>query len=188
MKNKKRKKVNFPTKILLDYLKEKGEDLLDLSFKIFLDPDSLIRDAGFRVKYPSFSSSLVKLISRLDNAPTGSSFELKNDKIYLTEKGRIKLIKILIKEKRGKWDGRYRAIIFDIPEATRRERRFLRTELKQIGFKELQKSIWVYPYDIEKELLTLLKLWKIDFSGDIRFLRIDQIIDDKDIKKYFKLV
>jgi len=36
-------------------------------------------------------------------------------------------------------------------------------------------------------MLALLKLWKTDFTGDIRFFEINKIEEDKDLKKHFKL-
>lgn len=183
---RKNKKINFPTKIILDYLKETSTNLLDLTFNIFFDPDEMLKSAGFYVKNPSVASSVNRWLSNLDNF---SSFERKNGKVYLTEKGRIKIIRSIIKDINisQKWDGKWRAIIFDIPEASKRERNFLRTELKYMKFKELQKSIWITPFNIENELFALLKLWKMDFEGDIRFLEINKIENDSDIKKCFKL-
>ena len=69
----------------------------------------------------------------------------------------------------------------------RGQRNLLRKELRWIGFKELQQSVWITPYNIEKELLVLLKLWQRDFKGDIRFLKIDKIVGDGDFKKSFNL-
>jgi len=69
---------------------------------------------------------------------------------------------------------------------SRRDRDFLRRELLWMGFKELQKSVWIYPYEIEKELKALLEFWKADFAGDIRFLTIENM-DDKDLREYFNL-
>lgn len=186
MKKLKKIKVNFPTKIVLDYLKDKSKDFLDLSFDILFDPEKLIREAGFQAKYPSISSMICRWADNLDK---NTSFKKLNGKIYLTEKGRTKIIRGIVKEKNqlGQWDGKWRAICFDIPELNKKERRFLRTELKWMKFKELQHSVWITPFNIEKELLALLMLWKIDFKGDIRFLKIEKIADDKDIKKYFKL-
>jgi len=185
-KIKLRRKINFPTKAVLNFLKEKSDELLDLAKNILIDQDQLIKNAGFNVKYPSVGSAVCRWLSKLDE---GSSFKQKNGKIYLTNKGRLKIIKNIVKEKNKteKWDGKWRAVIFDTPEATRHERRFLRAELKWMGFRYLQKSIWVCPYNVEKELFALLKLWKIDFRGDIRFLEINKIEDDKDLRKSFKL-
>ncbi|TSC94999.1 MAG: phenylacetic acid degradation operon negative regulatory protein [Parcubacteria group bacterium Licking1014_1] len=186
VKNNRKRKINFPTEIILNYLKETSKNLLDLSVAIIFDPDKLIKDAGFYVKYPSFSSSINRWINSLE---TNSSFKFKENKIYLTKKGRIKIIKSIIKEKYDnfEWDGKWRAVTFDVPETNRRERRFLRNELKTIKLKELQKSLWVCPYNIEKELFALLKLWKTDFKGDIRFLKIDKIAEDKDLIQSFNL-
>jgi hypothetical protein len=183
---RKKIKTHFPTKIALDYLKEKSKDLLDLSSDIFFDPDKLITEAGFRVKSPSITSIICKWADNLDK---NTSFKNLNSKIYLTKKGRIKIIRDVIKEKNqlSEWDGKWRAVCFDIPELNKKDRRFLRSELKWMKFTELQHSIWITPFNIEKELLALLKLWKIDFRGDIRFLKIEKIVDDKDIKKHFRL-
>lgn len=171
---------------MLDYIKDTSKNLFDLSFDIFFDPDKIIHNVGFRSKYSSFPSTMHRWVSGLDK---NTSFKKRENKIYLTDKGRIKIIREVIKEKNEtkKWDGNWRAICFDIPELNKKERRFLRTELKQMGFKELQHSVWITPFNIEKELSALLKLWKTDFKGDIRFLKISEISDDEDIKKYFEL-
>ena len=185
-KNNKSKKLNFPTKIILDYLKETSKNLILGGIDLIIDPDKMIKNAGFYVRYPFITSLITRWSDNLDKV---SSFERKNGKIYLTEKGRIKIIKNIIKEKFAdeKWDKKWRAIIFDIPEINRRSRDFLRKELKWMGFKELQKSIWITPLNINKELFILLKLWKMDFGGDIKFLEINRIEDDKNIKKLFEL-
>lgn len=63
--------------------------------------------------------------------------------IRLTDKGRIKLLensKDLIKDK--KW----RFLSFDIPEKLRKKRDGLRSAIKRIGFKQVQKSLWACPY------------------------------------------
>ena len=169
----------------LKFLEEKAEDFLDLSVVILFDHDELFRRGGWtRKSYSLFSSS--KKFYDLKNS---SYFSCKNDKVYLTAKGRAEIIKNIIKNKKRvqRWDGKWWAIIFDIPEANRKERAFLRRELKLIGLRELQKSVWIFPFNIEKELLALLKLWKRDFKGDIRFLRIEKITEDADLRKIFNL-
>ena len=171
---------------ILNHLKEKSKDLLDLSLTIMFDPHELMKGMGLYTQTPSLYY-FPKEISNLKKSPY---FNFANNKFYLTYKGREKIIKQIIKEKKDKkikWDGKWRAIIFDIPELNRRERASLRKELRWMGFIEVQKSVWIYPYNIEKELLTLLKLWQRDFKGDIRFLKIEKIVGDKDLKKHFKL-
>jgi len=51
--------------------------------------------------------------------------------------------KFLIDEPEEKWDGRWRIVIFDIPEQRRVIRNLLRRNLKKWGFTHLQKSVWI---------------------------------------------
>lgn len=108
-------------------------------------------------------------------------------KAYLTEKGVLEFIKFRIKNRESIWDGKWRLIVFDIPEEKRKQRDFLRERLKWLGFKELQKSVWIFPYDIKKELEEVMTICKPDISGDIRFMTVNKIEDDKDLRDYFGL-
>jgi hypothetical protein len=92
---------------------------------------------------------------------------------------------ILYKPKKRKWDGRWRMIIFDVPEKKRRYRDYLRQMLKTLDFKELQKSIWVTPYPIPDFLKELL--WEERMGHFTRFITIKEIDYDKDLKKVFGL-
>lgn len=61
------------------------------------------------------------------------------------------------------WDKKWRIIIFDIPEQQRHVRRVLRSKLKEWGFKQWQKSVWVTKKDImspPKVLIEELKAQK----------------------------
>ncbi len=73
---------------------------------------------------------------------------------YLSPHGYSKILKIKLKLKRKKLkkDGKYRIIIFDIPEKEKLKREYFRKGLKCLGFQQLQKSVWVSPYDVFKEL------------------------------------
>lgn len=108
-------------------------------------------------------------------------------KVYLTEKGFLEFIKFRIHDNKGIWDSKWRMIIFDIPEKKRQQRDFLRKQLKWLGFKELQKSVWIFPYDIRKDVEELLSICKPDIGGDIRFLTTEKIDSDKDLREYFNL-
>jgi len=167
---------------ILEYLRDTSKNLFNLSVDIVFNPEEIV---GGLIQYRKRKKYYVSRdVSHLKHSPY---FTVKKNEIYLNEKGRIKIIKSIIKDKKKdeKWDGKWWAIIFDIPEINRRERGFLRKELKWMKFRELQHSVWITPLSIEKELLALLKLWRKDFRGDIRFLRIEKIIKDDDLKKNF---
>jgi DNA-binding transcriptional regulator PaaX len=54
-----------------------------------------------------------------------------------------------------------------------------------LGFKELQKSAWIFPYDIKKDIEELMEIAKYNTQGDIRFLTVEKIEEDDDLKKWF---
>ena len=109
--------------------------------------------------------------------------------IVLTEKGREVAIEIdatKIKPKKLKnWDKKWRVIIFDIPENRRAKRDAFRKKIKELGFLELQKSVWVSPIDYKKEIRYLIKA----FQGGryINFMIVEFIEDEKYLKKHFKI-
>ncbi|KKP31937.1 MAG: hypothetical protein UR22_C0017G0001, partial [Parcubacteria group bacterium GW2011_GWC2_32_10] len=74
--------------------------------------------------------------------------------VELTEKGRRVVGEIQFEnmeiKKQKVWDGKWRIVIFDIPENQRRvERNALRGKLQNLGFYQIQKSVWAYPYPCE---------------------------------------
>lgn len=175
------KKDSLTNKILL-YLKDTSKDLLIGGATIIFEPRKLMKGMGIYRDYNKYP-----LKYSFHNLKRSSYFNATGDKFYLNSKGRVSIIKQIIKEKKNvkTWDHKWRAVIFDVPEKKRHERNFLRNELKWMGFKELQHSVWITPYDIEKELLCLLKLWHKDFEGNIKFLSVDKIVSDKKLKKKF---
>ncbi len=183
------KENSIPKKILLA-IGDKTKDLLEVGAIIIFDPNTLLK--GYSLYHRDLPNHRVisNGIYSLKRYGYLKEKRTKNEgKLYLTPKGRIEIIRNILKQKKDKklkWDRKWRAVIFDIPETRRRDRDFLRKELHWIGFKELQKSVWIFPYDFGKELETLLKFWKIEFRGDIRFLTIEKI-NDKGLRKYFNL-
>jgi len=182
-KDKKKEKKEPLSNKILQVLAERVKDLFDVGAVMFFEPKKFIGRYGFNL-YRNDSYYMPKEFSNLKRSPY---FKYQDKKFYVTEKGRIKIIKNILanKKENKKWDNLWRVIIFDIPEANRRERRFLRDELKWVGCKEVQKSVWITPFDVEKELLVLLELWKKDFSGDIRFLKVSEISGAKELKSRF---
>ncbi|MBU1179139.1 hypothetical protein KKB69_02300 [Patescibacteria group bacterium] len=118
-------------------------------------------------------------------------FESKNGKTFvrLTEKGKEKLLKYQLQEikikKPSKWDNKWRVIIFDIKENRRYIRDSLRKELINLGFFNLQKSVWVYPYECE-EVVIMLKS-HLQIGKDVLYMVVDRIENDKWLKKEFGL-
>lgn len=82
-----------------------------------------------------------------------------------------------------KWDGLWRVVMFDIPEETRQFRNILRDHLKQVGFRELQHSVFLFPYPCEKELSALVDLYGAEKY--VRILTVKKIDNEKSLQKLF---
>ncbi len=88
-------------------------------------------------------------------------------------------------KKRKRWDGRYRLVMFDIPEKRKTTRDRLRMLMNEFGFMRLQNSVWVSPYDCE-ELIALVKA-ELRIGSAILYALVDQIEGERRIKDHFGL-
>jgi len=83
------------------------------------------------------------------------------------------------------WDGKWRVVIFDIPEKYAPLRRRVRDILKAAGFVQLQQSVWVFPHECEA-LAQLIKR-ESHLSQFILYGVLEKIGDDSKLRKLFKL-
>lgn len=118
--------------------------------------------------------------------------EKKNKQLYIFltkegewEAGRYQINELYIKPQK-RWDGKYRVIIFDIPEVNRIKREAFRGKLKELGFFPLQKSVWVYPYPCQTEIELLRKFFNLR-KKNLRILEVEKIEDDGFLRKFFNL-
>lgn len=101
----------------------------------------------------------------------------KNDEkrilMRLTSKGKQELkIRQLLEEKN--WDGKWRIVIFDIPEKHKKLRHVLRWKLREWEFEPWQKSVWVS----KKDLVKLLR----DFVKEIGISQWVKVFEAQDIR------
>ena len=75
----------------------------------------------------------------------------------LTDTGKQKAIWESIMFDDKKWDGRWRLVVFDIPEKRRQARNLLRESLKKWGFIPWQQSVWATKKDCTKPLRNFIK-------------------------------
>ncbi|MEK7150237.1 MAG: CRISPR-associated endonuclease Cas2 [Patescibacteria group bacterium] len=110
--------------------------------------------------------------------------------LRLTPKGEMELKSLEMKDWKNarpkKWDGRWRVLIFDIPEKRKSLREKVRNTLLSIGFMRLQDSVWLYPYDCED----FINLLKADFKigKDLLYLIVESIENDKSFRKEFDIL
>ncbi|MEK9168262.1 MAG: CRISPR-associated endonuclease Cas2 [Patescibacteria group bacterium] len=100
--------------------------------------------------------------------------EQKNNKRFfiLTKKGKEKLTYLKEQNKRRlpetvylkEENNKFVIVVFDIPELEKRKREWLRAVLVNLGFKMIQKSVWMGKVKIPKEFLEdLFKMKLVDF-------------------------
>ncbi|MBI5742651.1 MAG: hypothetical protein HZA25_02340 [Candidatus Niyogibacteria bacterium] len=107
----------------------------------------------------------------------------------LTPKGEAALRKLELNEyqicRPKRWDGKWRVLIFDIPEKRRMLRELVRRTLSAIGFIRIQDSVWLHPYDCE-DLITLLKA-DFKIGKDLLYLVVEQMEYDARYRDHFDL-
>lgn len=110
--------------------------------------------------------------------------------ISLTDKGKkitgwLQIDQLKVKRPK-KWDKKWRIVMFDIAHLKKMHRDALRGKLKELGFKLVQKSVWIYPFKCKSEV-DLLR----DFFGltekEIRLVVAEEIGSDKELKEVFNL-
>lgn len=109
--------------------------------------------------------------------------------IVLSEKGEKKVLEFDINKisirKPFKWDGRWRVVFFDIPEKRRSERNVLREKLKERGFEELQKSVFVHPYPCLDEINFITEYFQL--RNLVRYGEMINISNEEEYRLKFKL-
>lgn len=114
-------------------------------------------------------------------------------KIELTNKGEKRLtdysIDLLEIKKPARWDNKWRILMFDIPTKPKiynQAREALRAKIKELGFYQMQKSVWVYPYDCEDQLLFIAEIFGVERHVEI--ITADRILHGKTLERKFKLI
>jgi DNA-binding transcriptional regulator PaaX len=109
--------------------------------------------------------------------------------MILTDRGKLKALKYhfaRMKIQKDKWDGKWWIVIFDIPEKLKKARDALRWKLKELGFYELQKSVFVFPYECKDEIDFIIEFFNL--RRFVRYGVLESIDNELHLKKIFKLV
>lgn len=109
--------------------------------------------------------------------------------VRLTKEGRLELARMVARQpdsrKHLRWDKRWRMVIYDIKESRKSKRVMLQGLLRNFGFRRLQDSVWIYPYDCE----ALIILLKADFKlgQEVLYVVVEKIENDALLKKHFDI-
>ena len=109
--------------------------------------------------------------------------------VVLTEKGKRYALRYnpekMILNKPPRWDGKRRIVMFDIPEKKRAAREAFRKYLVELGFYQLQRSVWVWPHDCKNEIKFLVELFEV--RQYTQYAVVEEILHDAPLKLHFKL-
>ncbi len=110
--------------------------------------------------------------------------------LIISESGKRKVLTYKLDEmiiRRPKiWDKKWRLVIFDIPENRKKFRDALRRKLKELDFYELQKSVFVFPFECQNELDFIIEFFQL--RPYVRCGLLQSIDNDLHLRKIFKLI
>ncbi|MEK7591988.1 MAG: hypothetical protein AAB508_01185 [Patescibacteria group bacterium] len=136
-----------------------------------------------------YPSSARRTVERLWRQGVVDVVDTKNGYIVrLTDKGK-KLtlsydIDTMAIQKQEEWDGKWRMVFFDIP-AGQIERIMFQRKLKNLGFFQMQRSVYICPYPCEKEIKFLREVWEMPHS--VKLATVERIENDSDLRRHFRL-
>jgi len=129
--------------------------------------------------------SIVCTLNRLKKSGYIEEVKVDEENIYrLTQKGKVKIFKSFINYK-VRWDGKWRIVIFDIPENMKNSREYFRLKLTELGFKRIQNSVWVTPHDVQGVIKLITENLKLD--SHVQFIVADHISSEKKLIERFDL-
>ena len=119
--------------------------------------------------------------------------EEKGDEIFvrLKDKNNLTVVKystkalLDFKKKEKNWNGKWFLVFFDVPEIQRNKRNYLRKYLINIGFYRYQQSIYIFPYECEKEITQIKKI--VEGAKYMKYIIAEKIEDERAMKTFFKL-
>ena len=164
---------------IIDLIKESPQIMRDL----------MIRESFYRKDLRLSGIDPDKIYNGFRNLQSRGYIKRKGSDFQLTEGGKNWYRGALFrycKLKNRKWDKKWRIIIFDIPQEFHNRRVRLRTKLKILGFRMLQKSVFVFPYPCEEELGVICE--NLQVSDYVDVITADSVgFHEKEIRKLFKI-
>ncbi len=156
-----------------------------------LAPNALVLFGGkFKTKKEYTPEQIRKSIARLRKRGLVMQGE-HNGKttVHLTKEGQRQVLGYKLDDMRIKpqkhWDGKWRVVVFDIPEKYKYARNVFASKLKELGFHQLQRSVWVCPHPCEEEIAFLREVYEI--GPFVRTLTVEKMDIEADLLSKFKL-
>ncbi|HEY4510621.1 MAG TPA: hypothetical protein VJJ73_02185 [Candidatus Paceibacterota bacterium] len=107
----------------------------------------------------------------------------------LAERGEKRILKFRLDQmeirKPKQWDKKWRIVFFDIPEKMKLGRNALREKLKELGFCEAQKSIYLFPHECKDEIDFIVEFF--DARRFVHYAEVSNLTNEAKFKLHFSL-
>ncbi|PIP14590.1 hypothetical protein COW98_02080 [Candidatus Roizmanbacteria bacterium CG22_combo_CG10-13_8_21_14_all_35_9] len=120
------------------------------------------------------------------------NLERRGNEVYVTLKNKddVSVIKYSLREllnlkKKKDWRGKWFMVVFDVPEVERKKRNYLRGFLREIGFYPYNQSVYVFPYECEKEISLIKKI--VEGGKYINYIIAERLEREDQLKIFFGL-
>ena len=123
---------------------------------------------------------ILEIVEKEDNV----FVKIKNKENQTIVKYSIKAL-LDFKKKKKKWDGKWFLVFFDVPKIQNNKRDYLRSYLLKIGFMKYQHSVYIFPYECEKEVMLIKKI--VEGAKYMTYIVAEKIENESKIKSLFNL-
>jgi hypothetical protein len=134
---------------------------------------------------------LLRDLKNLQKRELLSYRELSDEKLELiiTKDGKEKMLTYSLDEiklnTKKKWDGKWRLILFDIPDHKKTARDAFRQKISVLGLYPIQKSVFITPYECENEIDFIASFFNI--RKNILILYVSKFEGEEALRSYFGL-
>jgi len=125
-----------------------------------------------------------KYISVVQNADGTTNVELTHQGKRIVRHYNLETMKLI---KPNQWDKQWRVLLYDIPNRNKKASDAFREKIKQLGLYQLQKSVWVSPYECIEEIEFLCGIFNININKHVLYFTTRNIPKEYTLKKYFSL-
>ena len=122
---------------------------------------------------PVKKSEFSRIIKRLKEQGLVELLSETELSLRLTDSGKDRALWSKMRMGDERWDGRWRLVIWDIPEKRRLARDLLRFKLKQLGFTQWQKSVWASKVNCTKLLRDFIR--KVGIEDWVMVIESDNV-------------
>lgn len=190
-----KKKKNWPKKLgtvslaILCVLAERGAWMLG---EMLASPRESLRTSLRKIDALKTVGDYYEILNNLDrdSARTiiwrlkqkGLVGQKKSEGFNLTDSGKKFLNFLSGKNQKRNWDGKWRIIMFDVPEHKKGQREYLRSKLLSENYQPLQKSVFIGKQPISEDVLQ--KMISRDIYQYLRMIVVGEIDDEKVLENF----